>query len=317
MKYGVREICNVTMRAVAPMRLGNKMFYKDEPVLYFDSLKTSSMEGASTTVYAQGGRGNVRLVAWEGDRTVTFTMEDALATVETLALLTGSEIDQGEKLIHCHKAVNIELTKNGNTDIGATVTKIEDTFTINLDKLSDILGSQTPYISADDFTNFYVTVVGEEEPFILTEIKTNNKVTGYKIEKVANKYSFTIPVIDHKVTITDLDYYYKANCSTIEISADIHNYNYYLEAETLFRDAATGLDYPANFIVPNCRLQPNFTLTMANSGDPSTFTFTIDAFPGYIKGGSGTNKVLAAIEILNEPEVDVNLTDVRTSTPES
>ena len=30
------------------------MFYKDEPVLYFDSLKTSTLEGAATTVYAQG-----------------------------------------------------------------------------------------------------------------------------------------------------------------------------------------------------------------------------------------------------------------------
>ena len=49
------------------------------PVLYFDTLKTSSLEGAATTVYAQGGKGNPRLVAWEGDRTVTFTMEDACA----------------------------------------------------------------------------------------------------------------------------------------------------------------------------------------------------------------------------------------------
>lgn len=33
--------------------------------MYFDTLKTSSMEGAATTVYAQGGRGNARLVAWD------------------------------------------------------------------------------------------------------------------------------------------------------------------------------------------------------------------------------------------------------------
>ena len=78
MKFGVREICDVVLRAKSAQKIGNKIFYKNEPVIYFDTLKTSSMEGAATTVYAQGGRGNARLVAWEGERTVTFTMEDAL-----------------------------------------------------------------------------------------------------------------------------------------------------------------------------------------------------------------------------------------------
>ena len=78
MKFGVREICDVVLRAKSAQKIGNKIFYKNEPVIYFDTLKTSSMEGAATTVYAQGGRGNTRLVAWEGERTVTFTMEDAL-----------------------------------------------------------------------------------------------------------------------------------------------------------------------------------------------------------------------------------------------
>ena len=66
MKFGVREICDVVLKAKATQVVGNKTFYKDEPVIYFDTLKTSSVEGAATTVYAQGGRGNARLVAWEG-----------------------------------------------------------------------------------------------------------------------------------------------------------------------------------------------------------------------------------------------------------
>ncbi len=90
MKFGVREICNVVLKAKAAQKVGNKIFYKNEPVLYFDTLKTSSMEGAATTVYAQGGRGNARLVAWEGERTVTFTMEDALISPEGFMILSGA-----------------------------------------------------------------------------------------------------------------------------------------------------------------------------------------------------------------------------------
>ena len=68
MRFGIREICDVVLRAKATQMLGSKKFYKNEPVLYFDTLKTSSLEGASTTVYATGGRGNTRLVAWEGEK---------------------------------------------------------------------------------------------------------------------------------------------------------------------------------------------------------------------------------------------------------
>ena len=78
MKFGTREICDVVLRAKDDVKIGNKTFKADEPVIYFDSAKTSSVEGAATTVYATGGRGNSRLIAWEGEKTVTFTMEDAL-----------------------------------------------------------------------------------------------------------------------------------------------------------------------------------------------------------------------------------------------
>ena len=78
MKYGVREICDVVLKRKSPGYFGKLYLDKGAPVMYFDTMKTSSLEGQATTVYAQGGKGNPRLVAWEGDRTVTFTMEDAL-----------------------------------------------------------------------------------------------------------------------------------------------------------------------------------------------------------------------------------------------
>jgi len=90
MKFGVRECCDVVLRAKAAQKIGNKIFYKNEPVCYFDTLKTSTLEGAATTVYAQGGRGNARLMSWDGERTVTFTMEDALISPVGLSILTGA-----------------------------------------------------------------------------------------------------------------------------------------------------------------------------------------------------------------------------------
>ena len=84
----------------------------------------------------------------------------------------------------------------------------------------------------------------------------------------------------------------------IEITPDKFGGNYYVEASTLFRDT-NGVDMPAEFVIPNAKIQSNFTFTMASSGDPSSFTFTMDAFPDYTRFDH-SKKVLAAIQIIEE-----------------
>jgi len=98
------------------------------------------------------------------------------------------------------------------------------------------------------------------------------------------------------ITNVLVDYYTEVASGgfEIDISADKFGGAYYLEASTLWRDQGTGKDLPAEFIIPNCRVQSNFTFTMASSGDPSSFTFTMDAFPDYTRYDR-TEKVLARI----------------------
>lgn len=54
MKFGVRECANIVFRAKKAMKLGNSTFVPGQPVLYIDTATTSTLEQASTTVYAQG-----------------------------------------------------------------------------------------------------------------------------------------------------------------------------------------------------------------------------------------------------------------------
>ena len=109
-----------------------------------------------------------------------------------------------------------------------------------------------------------------------------------------------------------VDYYTEreSGAKQIEITADKFGGNYYLEASTLFRNQ-DGVDMPAEFIIPNCKIQSNFNFTMASSGDPSTFTFTMDAFPDYTRFDH-SKKVLAAIQIIEEDETVDN--DIRRKT---
>ena len=90
MKFGVRECANIVFRAKQPIRIGTATFQTGQPVLYIDTATTSSMEQSTTTVYAQGGRGNARLLAWEGEKTLTFSFTDALLSPIGFAILSGA-----------------------------------------------------------------------------------------------------------------------------------------------------------------------------------------------------------------------------------
>ena len=53
-RFGIREICDVVFKPLTSVDIGNQHFDAYQPVLYIDTAKTSSLEGAATTVYAQG-----------------------------------------------------------------------------------------------------------------------------------------------------------------------------------------------------------------------------------------------------------------------
>jgi hypothetical protein len=311
MKFGVREICDVVLKAKATQKVGNKLFYKNEPVIYFDTLKTSTMEGAATTVYAQGGRGNARLMAWEGERTITFTMEDALISPAGFMILSGAG------LIDATDAEPIKVHTTEQTDkvhVDYTGTYGTDNYAV---KSVSITLENNPFVDPDRVNEDFIYVMllnngeVETEPYIPTaEITEAENGKGYVItlnpEDDLNVFSPDAVVL--------VDYYVekKTGAQQIEITPDKFGGNYYLEASTLFRNTA-GVDMPAEFIIPNCKIQSNFTFNMASSGDPSTFTFTMDAFPDYTRFDH-TKKVLAAIQILESADA-IDGGDYRISTP--
>ena len=277
MRLGVREICEVVLKAKGTQKVGNKTFYKNEPVIYFDSLKTSSLEGAATTVYATGGRGNSRLIAWEGERTLTFTMEDALISPISFSILSGAGLMEAnsEDKVHVH---TVEQTDSVTVADGSVTIKLtEEAYNPND-------GEDWIYVMLLDegevVTEPYIPTVSEDGKTLT--LKTTDNLTPFK-----------------EGCVVLVDYYVERETGAyqIDITPDQFGGNYYLEASTLFRDQSTGQDLPAEFIIPNCKIQSNFTFSMASSGDPSTFTFTMDAFPDYTRFNK-TKKVLAAIQVV-------------------
>lgn len=257
------------------MTIGSTTFKKGQPVLYIDTAKTSTLEGAATTVYAQGGKGNTRLIAWEGEKTLTFTVEDALLSPIGFAILSGAGLLKGA---------------SGATDkvhVHATATAYAEATQIDL---SDALNTGETI----DGTAPIFVVYAEDDGSITGDMVTGVTVdTGGKILKGTFSAGKTV-FVDYYVTKTT------AQVNELQIDASNFAGYYYVEASTLYRRESDGKDLPAEITLPNVKVQSNFTFTMAPTGDPSTFTFTMDAFPGYTWFDK-TKKVLCVMQVLEDP----------------
>lgn len=271
MKFGVREICDVVFKAKAKTTIGNTTFEQGQPVLYIDSAKTSTMEGAATTVYAQGGKGNARLIAWEGEKTLTFTVEDALLSPIGFSVLSGAGLFKGKddtEKVHVHTTANAVVSADNKIDLSdvlATGEVIDESAPVFVMLMED--GSISEVVKATDVAE--------------TEITVDTAAAGKTV------------FVDFYVT--------KAGNVVSELQIDAENFagSYYVEASTLFRRESDGKDMPAEITLPNVKIQSNFTFSMASTGDPSTFTFTMDAFPGYTMFDK-SKKVLCVIQIVDE-----------------
>ncbi len=296
MKFGVRECANIVFRAKQPVRIGTATFQAGQPVLYVDSATTSSLEQATTTVYAQGGRGNARLLSWEGEKTLTFSFTDALLSPIGFAILSGAGLfKRGD-------GAGSDAVENNTKDLvhfhmtsGATLNVSGGTGTIDLRSAIAEFGSEA-------------RICKEDAPIYVMETEADGSLTG-------NIYTGALNIAGGIITITApkigtqnatsaavlVDYYVDLPGKHVweaDITPETFGGNYYVEADTLFRDQHTGKDLPANLTFPNVKLQSNFTMTFAGSGDPSTFDFTMDAFPDYTYFDN-KKKVLCALQIVD------------------
>lgn len=278
MKFGVREICDVVFKAKADTKIGSTEFKKGQPVLFIDSAKTSTVEGAATTVYATGGKGNTRLIAWEGEKTLTFTVEDALLSPIGFSILSGAGLFKDaaeESNVHVHKTAVAYADATGKIDLSDALSseeEIDETAPVN------VIVMENGDLSGASLTGLTVEA-GE------TEKKT--VISG--ATKAQGKDVFVDFYIVKK----------SANVSELQIDAEHFAGYYYVEASTLFRRQSDGVDMPAEITLPNVKIQSNFTFSMASTGDPSTFTFTMDAFPGYTMFDR-TKKVLCVIQVVED-----------------
>lgn len=297
MKFGSREICDVVFKAAAAnQKVGKKIFAQYQPVFMIDTARTSTIEQATSTVYAQGGKGYNRLIAWEGEKTVTYTVEDALMSPQGLAVLTGAGVAEASNSNIQHVHVVLQGVLDATNGVA----------NFTLDDLNEELGTNlsTIYVCKSTTVPAYGTVLdgsGAGIDFIDASALslTGTAATDPTLLSVTSEHGITFTAAAYKGKTVAFDFYVAMNSGVTEITIRPESLGgyFYVEGDTLYRREDTGKDMAATITFPKVKVQSAFTLAMNASGDPSTFSFVMDAFPAYTRFDH-TKKTVCNIQVV-------------------
>lgn len=90
-KYGIKEVADVVF-----YEIDESTGKASTPVLYLDTLKVSTIEQTAENAAARGGKGNPELVIWDFNKEITLTLQDALFSARSLAMMFGTDAKTAE-----------------------------------------------------------------------------------------------------------------------------------------------------------------------------------------------------------------------------
>ena len=299
-KYAIKEVADV-------------MFYEldskgapSAPVLYLDTLKTSTLSQSSEVVDARGGKGNVKILSWDTNKELTIEMEDAVFSAKSLQIMFGGDMvvtGDRQEVLKTLKAADINLVSGSN-----------DTLTFRLNNNDYFI--KTSLVTAFSYNSDTEAGVGNygkevDSPVAVAAPNWTTKegtsgATGAKTQKIE---FVTFDLLDCNSTATGTDKIVSEGM-TINIGAEFGSNTYYITGDTYARNVASGKDEFLQFIIPKGKVSAeDVSLTMEADGDPATFSMTVQCLKSEsgsmvklvkyaLKGsasGSGKNKGVASV----------------------
>lgn len=219
-QYGIKEVADVTFFEIGAD--GSEI-----PKLFIDTLKVSTIEQTATQTEARGGKGNSPLIIWDYGKEITVNLEDALFSMQSLALLYSNE--KAMKVSDTGNKVRIYLNEE-------VVTGESGKF--KLVKADTAKAKELKAIDLETGKAAEVTGTGGEELNIGSDPNKRYRVF-YVLEQDTK---------DRAIEIT--------------ISAETFPGTYKLVGDTYARNRNTGKDEYFQFIIERAKMSSEVTLTM-------------------------------------------------------
>lgn len=232
-QYGIKEVCDFTLYDIGAD--GKPTV----PVLYLDTLKVSTLEQTAEDTSAKGGKGNADLIIWDFGKEINITLEDALFSAKSMAIMFGN----GTVTDYTGDAAYIMKTEK----FVATAKTVP---AAKANVYSDASGWSAKYTAPDG------KLYEKKNPqFFDVKGVTPTELT------VGETYFCSFDVL--------------VDGAIIDIGASTFPGTYYAVGDTFARSRTTGKDEEFQLIIPKAKVMSENTITMEAEGDPSVFNMNL------------------------------------------
>lgn len=156
-QYGIKEVADVTIYKIDKDG-------KETPFLFLDTLKVSTLEQTAEQVDARGGKGNPKLITWDYGKEINVTLEDALYSPTSMALMWGGKDGEFKATTkEVEKALRVDASVSvGNTvaDGNGKTWTVKSLIGAGIALCTASTTAQVLTIEADDFPGTY-KIVGD------------------------------------------------------------------------------------------------------------------------------------------------------------
>lgn len=234
-QYGIKEVCDFTLYDIGAD--GKPTV----PVLYLDTLKVSTLEQTAEDTSAKGGKGNADLIIWDFGKEINITLEDALFSAKSMAIMFGNG------------------TVTDYTGASAYIMKTEK-FVATAETVPTASGSGSTYSDTSGWSAKYTAPDGKlyekkNPKFFDAKGATPSKFT------TGETYFCSFDVL--------------VDGAIIDIGASTFPGTYYAVGDTFARSRTTGKDEEFQLIIPKAKVLSENTITMEAEGDPSVFNMNL------------------------------------------
>lgn len=268
-RFGIKEVADVQFFALEDNdRLGIK---KNDIVLFLDTLKISTLETTAEQTEARGGKGNPSLIIWDYGKEITVTLQDALMSSESLAVMTAGKTkvakDTDTVTIYKTKIANSVTDLTGITTYtwisGETGKRGVPGYALTGD--TALNAAKTYYTRSGTDPNYTYAAVAVPD---VGDIATYYELTGFHAAPAAGDYPVRVFYTEEADGTSGKEAY--------EITIDAANFpgTYMVVGDTVVRNT-NGKDVPFQFVIPKAKMGSEVTLTMEAEGDPSVFDMNL------------------------------------------
>ena len=242
-KYAAVTVCDVTLYDLVTKY----------PVMYFDTLQVTSIDGTTEVTEIQGGKGNSILASISHTKNIDVQFDDAIMTMSSLAVLTGGELNtasdtakitmtQTEIVEVAKDATSITLGEAVKANSYVYIGKIIDGIVSTVTRTTDKVAGNTNAVEISEFYNF--AAEGED-------------ISG----KYRVFYEYELGVEDGR------------SLSELTVLADKFAGTYRFIGDTMLFNQFTGLNDVFQIEIPRLKLDGSFSFSLNAAVDAVAFSF--------------------------------------------